>query len=175
MRHLIGIVLAVVMAAALFFAGTWGYLRLTALAAQMSRLPGGGDSLLASHSGLAALAAVAGTGLLAGILIAAPRISPLAAGLPGLLLLGLTALYLLSSRRADSLIPLRSHTFGSGFESMLSGGALAAVGLALLIPLFVPSRWRSRSRADEPDLAEAGGFESVLAGSHAGADRLAGE
>ena len=39
---------------------------------------------------LAGLIAVAATGLLAGILIAAPRISPLAAGLPGLLLLGLT-------------------------------------------------------------------------------------
>ena len=84
MRHLIGVVLAIVMAGVLFFAGAWGYLRLTALTAPLSRLPAGGGSLLSDHGMLAALVAVAGTGLLAGILVAAPRISPLAAGLPGL-------------------------------------------------------------------------------------------
>ena len=80
MRHLIGVVLAIVMAGVLFFAGAWGYLRLTALTAPLSPLPAGGGSLLSDHGMLAALVAVAGTGLLAGILIAAPRISPLAAG-----------------------------------------------------------------------------------------------
>ena len=64
MRHLIGILLAVVMAAVLFFAGAWGYLRLTALTTPLSRLPAG--SLLSDHHMLFGLAAVAGTGLLAG-------------------------------------------------------------------------------------------------------------
>ena len=106
--------------------------------------------LFRSHA-LVALGALAGTGLLAGILIAAPRISPLAAGLPGLLLLGLTALYLVSVRRADELIPLRSHVFGAGFETLLARGLLGAAGLAMIVPLFVPSRWRSRSHADLVD------------------------
>ena len=97
------------------------------------------------------LAAVAGTGLLAGILIAAPRISPLAAGLPGLALLGLTALYLVSVRHAVRLIPLKSHPYGAGFEAMLAHGILAAAGLAMIIPLFVPSRWRAR-RTPEPEV-----------------------
>ena len=44
MRHLIGILLAVVMAGVLFFAGAWGYLRLTALTTPLSRLPAGGGS-----------------------------------------------------------------------------------------------------------------------------------
>jgi hypothetical protein len=144
MRHLIGILLAVVMAAVLFFAGAWGYLRLTALTTPLTRLPAGGGSLLSDHRMLFGLAAVAGTGLLAGILIAAPRISPLAAGLPGLLLLGLTALYLVSVRHAVHLIPLKSHPFGAGFEAMLVHGILAAAGLAMIIPMFVPSRWRAR-------------------------------
>jgi hypothetical protein len=148
MRHLIGILLAVVMAAVLFFAGAWGYLRLTALTTPLSKLPAG--SLLSDHHMLFGLAAVAGTGLLAGILIAAPRISPLAAGLPGLLLLGLTALYLASVRHAVHLIPLKSHPYGAGFEAMLVHGILAAAGLAMIIPLFVPSRWRAR-RGPEPD------------------------
>ena len=100
---------------------------------------------------LAGLAAVAGTGLLAGILIAAPRISPLAAGLPGLLLLGLTALYLVNVRHAVHLIPLKSHPYGAGFEAMLVHGILAAAGLAMIIPMFVPSRWRAR-RIPEPEV-----------------------
>ena len=112
MRHLTGIVLAIVMTAALFCAATWGYVRFLA---QSSRLPAGA-SLLSDHHALFALGALAGTGLLAGILIAAPRISPLAAGLPGLLLLGLSVLYLVSVRRADELIPLRSHVFGAGLR-----------------------------------------------------------
>jgi hypothetical protein len=147
MRHLIGILLAVVMAAVLFFAGAWGYLRLTVLTTPLSKLPAG--SLLSDHHMLLGLAAVAGTGLLAGILIAAPRISPLAAGLPGLLLLGLTVLYLVSVRHAVHLIPLKSHPYGAGFEAMLVHGILGAAGLAMIIPLFVPSRWRAH-RGPEP-------------------------
>jgi hypothetical protein len=101
---------------------------------------------------LVGLAAVAGTGLLAGILIAAPRISPLAAGLPGLLLLGLTVLYLVSVRHAVQLIPLKSHPYGAGFEAMLVHGILGAAGLAMIVPMFVPSRWRAR-REPEPEVA----------------------
>ena len=151
MRHLIGILLAVVMAAVLFFAGAWGYLRLTTLTTPLSRLPAGGGSLLSDHHMLFGLAAVAGTGLLAGILIAAPRISPLAAGLPGLALLGLTVLYLVSVRHAVQLIPLKSHPYGAGFEAMLVHGILGAAGLAMIIPMFVPSRWRAR-REPEPEV-----------------------
>ena len=55
MRHLIGVILAIVMATVLFFAGAWGYLRLTALTAPLSRLPAGGGSLLSNHGTLAAL------------------------------------------------------------------------------------------------------------------------
>ena len=217
MRHLIGILLAVVMAGVLYFAAAWGYLRLTTLTTPLSRLPAGGGSLLSDHHMLAGLiavgatgllagiliaaprisplaaglpgllllgltalttplsklpagsllsdhhmifglAAVAGTGLLAGILIAAPRISPLAAGLPGLALLGLTVLYVVSVRHAVHLIPLKSHPYGAGFEAMLVHGILGAAGLAMIVPMFVPSRWRGR-RQPEPEselIADAG-------------------
>src|SRR5260370_41116325 len=147
LRHLLGIGVAIVMAGVRFFAGGWGYMRLRRLsspAAQLSRLPAGGGSLISDLSVLAALIAVAGSGMLAGILIAAPRISPLAAGLPGLLLLGWTALYVVSVRHAADLIPLRSHAYGAGFEAMLFGGILGAAGLAMIIPAFVPSSWRAR-------------------------------
>ena len=161
MRHLIGIVLAVAMAAAVFFAATWGYVRFLSESSGLAP----GASLLSDHRALFALGALAGTGLLAGILIAAPRISPLAAGLPGLLLLGLAVFYLVSVRRADQLIPLRSHVFGVGFETLLARGILAAAGLAMIVPLFVPSRWRSRRGAAQVDeLGPAGDEGSVLLG-----------
>jgi hypothetical protein len=147
MRHRIGIILAVIMTGVLFFPGAWGYLRLLRLPAaadQLSGLPAGGGSLVSDHHVLLALAALAGTALLAGILIAVPRISPLAAGLPGLLLLGWTGLYLASVRQGVDLIPLRSDPFGAGFEAMLFNGVLGAAGLAMILPMFVPSRWRGR-------------------------------
>jgi hypothetical protein len=164
MRHRIGIVLAIVMAGVLFFAGSWGYLRLLRLpapAAPLSGLPAGGGSLLSFHGALAALAAVAATGMLAGILIAAPRISPLAAGLPGLLLIGWTALYLASVRHAVELIPLKSYPSGAGYEAMLFNGILGAAGLAMIIPMFVPSRWRTRG--DEAEATAAEDYVSNLA------------
>ena len=147
MRHRIGIVLAVIMTGVLFFPGAWGYLRLLRLPApadQLSDLPAGGGSLISEHHVLLALAGVAGTALLAGILVAAPRISPLAAGLPGLLLLGWTGLYLANVRQGVDLIPLRSDPFGAGFEAMLFNGVLGAAGLAMIVPMFIPARWRTR-------------------------------
>lgn len=145
MRHVIGFVLAIVLAAAVFFGGAWGYLRLLRVPVvngAASTLPAGGGSLLHSTSVLYALAALAGTGLLAGLLVAVSRISPLAAGLPGLALIAWTVLYLVSVRHAVQYIPLKSDSFGAGFEAMLFNGVLAAAGLVMIVPLFIPSRWR---------------------------------
>lgn len=158
MRHFIGIALAIVMAAVLFLAGTWGSLQL--LRSLLSPMPARSSSLVSDPRMLAALITVAGTGMLAGILVAAPRISPLAAGLPGLLLLGLTVLYVVSTQHAIDLIPLKSHVFGTGLEAMLRAGILGAAGLAMVIPLFVPSRWRTRSPRAE--VGEASDFFSGL-------------
>jgi hypothetical protein len=151
MRHVIGVILAAIMAATLFFAGGWGYVRLLRLppaGGSLTGLPAGGGSLLSNHSVLYSYGALIATGLLAGVLIAVPRISPLGSGLPGLVLLAWTGLYLASVHRAVSLIPMRSRDFGTGFEALGINGILAALGLAMIIPLFVPSRWRTASYAD---------------------------
>jgi hypothetical protein len=146
MRHLTGVVLAIVMAAVMFFGASWGYVKLLIGPAGpgSGTLPATGGSLLHNHAVLEGFGALLGAGLVAGLLIAAPRISPLAAGLPGLALLGWTGLYLFSVRHAVQYIPLKSKPYGSGFEAMLFDGVLALVGLAMVIPLFVPSRWRGR-------------------------------
>ena len=158
-RHLYGTALAVIMTAVMFFAGAWGYLQLLKLPVPLGRaaaLPAGGGSLLSNSTALLALAAVVATAVLAGVLAVVPRISPLASGLPGLLLLAWTALFLVSVRRAVEFIPLRSASFGAGWEGLLFNGVLGAAGAVMIIPVFIPSRWRKPGRAD----AEADIFPS---------------
>lgn len=174
MRHRIGMILAVIMTVVLFFPGSWGYLRLLpapGAAGRLSGLPASGGSVMSDHGVLIALVAIAVPGLLAGILIAVPRISPLAAGLPGLLLLGLIGLYLASARQAVDLIPLRSDPFGAGFEAMLVSGILGAAGLAMILPMFVPSRWRAREASQsevspsEVSQSEPAGADELISGA----------
>jgi hypothetical protein len=167
MRHLAGIALAIVAALVLFFAGSWGYLRLLRAAAvngSLRSLPAGGGALTGNHNVLEALAALLVTGLVIGIVVGVPRISPLAAGLPGLAMLALTGLYLASVRHAVQLIPLRNRAFGAGFEAMLIDGVLALAGLAMIVPMFVPSRWRRASRRDWAGRPVAGGGGPAASG-----------
>jgi hypothetical protein len=162
MRHFSGFVLAIVAALAIFFGGGWGYLhllRVPTAGQAVSSLPGAGGSLLHHHQVLYAMAALAAVGLLIGLLMAIPWVSPLATGLPGLALLALTGLYLVRVHQAVKLIPLRNHPYGLGFEALLFNGLLALAGLVMVIPLFVPSRWRRRRLAEAepaPGTADSG-------------------
>ena len=156
MRHLVGVVMAIVWSAVVFFAASWGYVKLLIGPAGLGRLPAGGGSLLHDHAVLEGFGALLAVGLLAGVLMAVPRISPLAAGLPGLALLAWTGLYLFSVRHAVQYIPLKTRAYGAGFEAMLFDGVLALVGLAMIVPLFVPSRWRGKRAVTEPEEPYAG-------------------
>jgi len=161
MRHAIGVVLAVAMAAAIFFAASWGYIRLLRLPAaggSLNGLPANGGSLFSDHRVLEAVGVLLATGLIAGLLIAVRWVSPLAAGLPGLVLLAWTGLYLSDVRTAVRIIPMRTHSFGSGFEAMGMNGVLALAGLALVVPLFIPSRWRTaQGEAAEEEFTDTSG------------------
>src|SRR5579875_1987689 len=106
MRHVYGVVLGVVVAAAVYAGAGWGVARITAL-------HDSGTSLTGIH-GLLALAAVAGTGLLQG-----------------------TSL---------------GHALGTGVRMLLADGILGLAGAAMIVPLFVPSRWRGRGEDDEADV-----------------------
>ncbi len=150
MRHLVGIILAIALAAALFLAAGWGiaHLYVTVTPARA----------LVSITGLLALSALLATGLFLGILLAVRAISPLATGLPGLGLLAWTALLVVSPHRALGWVPLTGHAFGFGFRLALASGALAALGAAMIVPLFIPSRWHgSYPEADDDE-----GADSVL-------------
>jgi hypothetical protein len=143
MRHLIGLALALALAAALFFGGGWGAEHVSALAGHSVGLP--------SRPGLIGLAAAVATGVFLGVLLVVPAVSPLATGLPGLVLLAWTALLALSSHRALAWIPLQAHSFGAGFRILLLNGTLALAGAAMIIPLFLPSRWHGRQYEDDED------------------------
>jgi len=150
MRHLIGIILAIALGAALYFGAGYGFTHLTSIAAH--------GSSLTSTTGLIALSALAATGLFIGIVIAVRAISPLAPGLPGLALLAGSALLTVRAHQVLRLIPFQGHAYGAGFRALLVGGVLALLGAALIVPLFVPARWRStRPEAVEDE-------DSVLTG-----------
>ncbi|HUN35969.1 MAG TPA: hypothetical protein VMU95_28560 [Trebonia sp.] len=159
MRHFFGVVLAVLLAAAVFFVATWGYVwvfnGVEASAATGSGqpaangggLPAYGHSLFSNGHVMAGGGALLAVGLITGLLMVMPRVSPLATGLPGLVLVAWSVLYVSDVAQAIRLIPLRTDDFGTGFEVLLSDGLLGAAGLALIAPLFVPSRWRPAARA----------------------------
>ena len=146
MRHLYGVALAIALAAGVFFGAAWGYFRLLHASALMTTgLPANGGSLWHQSHVLQGGGALLAVGLATGLLMVIPWVSPLAAGLPGLVLVGWTALYLSDVKEAAKLIPLKSHDFGTGFESLLFSGLLGAFGLIMIAPLFIPSRWTRRS------------------------------
>ena len=134
MRHLVGTILAVALGAALFVGAGWGFTHLTSIAAH--------GTSMTSMTGLAALSALAATGLFAGIVIAVRAISPLAPGLPGLALLAGSALLAVREHQALRWIPLQDHSYGAGFRALLVSGMLALLGAAMIVPLFIPARWR---------------------------------
>ena len=155
MRHLIGLILGLALALAVFFAAGWGAEHVPALVGHSVGLP--------SRTGLIGLGVMLGTGALLGILLAVPAVSPLATGLPGLLLLGWTALLAVSSHRALAWIPLQGHTFGAGFRILLLNGTLALLGMAMIVPMFLPSRWRTdRYDDDDSDVLEVPASTGLL-------------
>ena len=140
MRHLIGFILGIALGAALFLGVGWGFTHLATFSAQ--------GTGLTSTTGLIAWSALAATGLRLGIVIAVRAISPLAPGLPGLVLLAWSALLAVREHQALRWIPLQDHSFGFGFRALLVSGVLALLGAAMIVPLFIPARWRSAPSLD---------------------------
>ncbi len=160
MRHVTGFFLALAAAAALFFGGGWGVARFNdILAAHGLRDAAAWTNL---HNVLP-LAALLGTGLFIGILVSVRRVSALAPGLPGLALIGWSALVILRGRTALTYIPMSGSHYATGFATMLSSGALMLVGAVLIIPLFMPSRWRGyQAEVEEYDDDDFAATSSTL-------------
>src|SRR5215470_1844195 len=144
MRHLVGLILAIAVGVALYLGAGWGFSHLTSLAVE--------GTSLTSATGLIVLSALTATGLFLGIVIAVRAISPLAPGLPGLVLLAWSALLAVREHQALRWIPLQDHAFGASYRTLLVSGAFALLGAAMIIPLFIPARWRAAYREESGDL-----------------------
>jgi len=153
MRHVLGFFLALAAAAALFFGGGWGFARFHHVYAAHGLRSA---SAWTDVHNLLPLGALLATGLFIGILLAVRRVSALATGLPGLVLIGWSALVILRGQTALKYVPMADNHFGWGFGAMLSSGALLLLGTGLIIPIFMPSRWRS-------DQAEVEDYEDEFA------------
>ncbi|MEV0612601.1 hypothetical protein AB0I81_04685 [Nonomuraea sp. NPDC050404] len=101
-----------------------------------------------------ALGAMAAVGLVFGLVMAG-RVSPLATFVPSMVLLAWTVVYALDVNRALSFIPAEPSVHqivrdaGFGAKTLLTTGVFALLGVALFIPVLMPSRWSRRD--DEMD------------------------
>ncbi|MFG1944199.1 hypothetical protein [Nonomuraea sp. NPDC048826] len=112
--------------------------------------PQGGQSLWI------ALGSMAAVGLVVGLVVAG-RISPVATFIPSLVLLAWTVVYALDKNRALTLLPdgpsvnqiVRDAVAGA--KTLLGSGVFALLGVALFIPVLMPSRWARRYDEDDED------------------------
>ncbi|MEV0143528.1 MULTISPECIES: hypothetical protein [unclassified Nonomuraea] len=145
MRHFAGLLLGLVVTAALVGGGGWAVQQ-----ALSTAQPPAGQKLWI------ALGAMAALGLLMGLVVAG-RVSPLATFLPSMALLAWTVVYALDMNRALSYIPAEPSVnqivreAGQGARTLLTTGMFALLGVALFIPVLMPSRWARRHDDDLDD------------------------
>jgi hypothetical protein len=147
MRHVLGFVLGVVLAPALAYGTGWGFARAGAALDPVAQTVTDRTELYG------ALALMAAVGLVAGIVIVARWVSPLATLLPALALLGWTGYFVADPRRALEL-PGRFPPAGeldTALQLLLSSGVFALLGIALFLPAWLPRRWRRRGEDDDGD------------------------
>ncbi|MEN3539191.1 hypothetical protein AAH991_29040 [Microbispora sp. ZYX-F-249] len=149
MRHFFGLLLGVVVAAALLLGGGWASQEAVRGAAQS--IDPAKDTRM-----LIALGVMAVVGLLLGLVLVG-RVSPLAAFVPSMALLAWTVVYVLDVSRAASLVPAGPSVqaellqAGRGMLTLLSTGVYGLLGVALFLPVLMPSRWAGREREEEQE------------------------
>lgn len=156
-RHFAGLLLGVIVTGVLLVGGGWA-VQQALMIAPGTAAPVAGPKLWV------ALGAMAAIGLVVG-LVTAGRVSPLATFVPSLVLLAWTVVYALDVPRALSFVPDEPSMHrvlveaGAGSRTLLTTGVYALLGVALFLPVLMPSRWSRRDDADEEyDEAEQGAY-----------------
>ncbi|GAA3741247.1 hypothetical protein HDA32_002516 [Spinactinospora alkalitolerans] len=132
MRHVIGFIIGLVLAPVILLASGWALPRFVTI--------NGFGGTFVSFTGITALGALALLALVLACTLTAPRLTPLVPGIAGLTLVGVTAAHLLRPGLADRVPGLPGL---EGALTLLPLGLYLPLALALIIPLFVPSRWQS--------------------------------
>lgn len=143
MRHVFGFVLGLVMVPAVVVVPGWALPRLDYIAGF------GGDFV--SATGLITVVPLMVLALLVGVCVAVRRVSALATTLPGMALVGWTGVYVALPTLAVGVLP--GTEWGQGVAQLLALGVYLPFGLMLLLPMFMPSRWR-RAVEDEEGFAD---------------------
>ncbi|QVQ52576.1 hypothetical protein J4H86_01680 [Spiractinospora alimapuensis] len=146
MRHVFGFVLGLVMVPAVVVVPGWALPRLVYIAGF------GGDFI--SVTGLLTVIPLVVLAVLVGVCLAVRRVSALACVIPAIALCGLTGSYVLAPELAVGALPTTE--WGEGVTQLLMLGAYLPLGVMLMLPLFMPSRWRHPVDEEEgfDDLAE---------------------
>lgn len=145
MRHLGGLLVGLVVTAALLGGGGWAVQQALVNAAQSSPDP---QVIWISLGSMAAVGLVFG-------LVVAGRVSPMATFVPSMVLLAWTVVYVLDMNRALTFIPAEPSFHralldaGNGSRTLLITGVYAMLGVALFIPVLMPSRWSRRDELDD--------------------------
>ncbi|MBG0817773.1 hypothetical protein [Planomonospora sp. ID82291] len=152
MRHVFGLLIGLVVTAVLLLGAGWAAAEM-GLALQPAQ--GVAPPVAGTGQNWAAPAAMAGIGLLLGLVVVG-RVSPVASFIPSLVLLSWTVVYVLDAGRGLGFLPVNP-TFheallqaGRGMRILLTTGVYALVGVALFLPVLLPSRWAG-SGGDEDD------------------------
>lgn len=140
MRHFVGLLVGLVVTGVLLIGGGW---------AVQQALGGIGTTPVVGQKLWIALGVMGAIGLVLGLVVAG-RISPLATFVPSMVLLAWTVVYALDMNRALSLVPTEPSVnqlvrdVATGDKTLLTSGVWALVGVALFIPVLMPSRWSRR-------------------------------
>ncbi|WP_378788061.1 hypothetical protein ACFMQL_29675 [Nonomuraea fastidiosa] len=156
LRHLAGLLVGVVVTAAVLGGGGWAVRHALDVAAATT---------VDEKTLWISLGSMAAVGLVVG-LVTAGRISPLATFVPSMVLLAWTVVYALDVNRALSFIPSGQSMnqivleAGEGARTLLTSGVYALLGVALFIPVLMPSRWsRQQDEYDEEyETSRQGGY-----------------
>ncbi|QBI54304.1 hypothetical protein [Streptomonospora litoralis] len=135
MRHFVGFVVGLVLAPVLMLGTGW-------LLPRFVDLDETGQSI-ATVDGAVAVGAAAVVALLVTLVLVPPRLTPLLPGITGLSLVAATAVQVLRPALVERVPGLPGV---EGAVTLLSIGAYLPLGLALFIPMLVPSRWARKER-----------------------------
>ncbi|MEV7969816.1 hypothetical protein AB0O34_28125 [Sphaerisporangium sp. NPDC088356] len=159
MRHFLGLLLGVVVTAVLLVGAGWASQDVLRGMAGAANAATGTVDPVRDTKALIGLGAMLAAGLILGLVVAG-RVSPLATFVPSMVLLAWTVIYVLDVTRALGLAPTDPSMnpmivqAGKGMRQLLGTGVFAMLGIALFIPVLMPSRWAGRQRDLEEDYEE---------------------
>ena len=148
MRHFVGFIVGQLLAPVLMLGTGWVLPRFVDLNET--------GQAIVTFSGLVPVGAAAVLALLVALVLVPPRLTPLLPGITGLTLLAATAVQVLRPALVEHVPGLPGV---EGAMTLLAIGAYLPLGLALFVPMLVPSRWARKERS--PSVTEEEYFDGL--------------